>query len=50
MQESKQGQIPSLNLAQVENEEEGDKYKVSSDMGRNLMIRRSMVIPKKEEK
>ena len=50
MQELKQGQHPSLNLVQVENEEEGDEYEVSPDMGENLMIQRSMVIPKKEQR
>jgi hypothetical protein len=48
MPESKQGQQPSLNLIQDENEEEGNEFEVSLDMGENLMIHRSMVILKKE--
>jgi hypothetical protein len=37
-------------LVQVENEEEGDEYEVSPDMGENLMIQRSMLIPEKEQR
>jgi hypothetical protein len=50
MQEPKKGQQPSLNLVQVENEEEGFECQVSYNMGENLMIQRPMVIPKKEER
>ena len=51
MQELKQGQQPRLNLVQAENEEdEGEGSEVPLDMGENLMIRRAMVIPRKEEK
>jgi hypothetical protein len=50
MQELKQGQQPSLNLVQAENEEGGDEYDVFPDMGENLMIQRSMVIPQKEKR
>jgi hypothetical protein len=50
IQELKQGQYPNLNLVQVENEEEGDEYEVLLDMGENLMIQRSMVIPKKDQR
>ena len=50
MQEPKQGQQPRLNLVQAENEEdEGEESEVPPDMGENLMIRRAMVIPGKEE-
>jgi hypothetical protein len=50
MQELKQGQQPSLNLVQAENEEEGYEFEVPHDMGESLMIHRSMVIPKKEQR
>ena len=49
MQETKQGYHPRLNLAQAKNEEEGDESQVSPYMGENLMIRREMVIPEKEQ-
>ena len=48
MQESKQGKQPSLNLVQDENEE-GVESEVPPDMGENIMIQRSMVIPEKEQ-
>ena len=50
MQESKKGQQPSLNLVQADNEEEGLESEFSSDMGGNLMIRRSMMISEKEQR
>ena len=40
----------SLNLVQAQNEEEGVEYEVPPDMGGNFMIRRSMVIPVKEQR
>jgi hypothetical protein len=45
----KQGKQPSLKLVQDENEE-GYESEVPPDMGENLMIRRSMVISKKEQR
>jgi hypothetical protein len=50
IQEPKQGQQPSLNLVQAKNEEEGVESEVSPDIGESLMIWRSMVIPKKEQR
>ena len=49
MQEPKQGEKPRLNLAQDENEEEGDEYEVFPDIGENLMIQRAIMIPKKSK-
>jgi hypothetical protein len=49
MQKPKQRQETSLNLVQVKNEE-GFESEVSPDMGKNLMIRRPMVIPEKRAK
>jgi hypothetical protein len=49
MQELNQGKHPSLNLVQAENGE-GVESEVPLDMGKNLMIRRSMVIPEKEQR
>ena len=49
MQEPKQGEQPRLNLAQAEDEEEGDESEVFPDIGENLMIQRAMMIPKKEQ-
>ena len=49
MQELKQGQQPSLNLVQVENEE-GDESKFLPDMGENIMIHRSIVIPERKKR
>ena len=50
MQEPKQGEQPRLNLAQAEDEEEGDESKFFLDIGENLMIQRAMMIPKKDQK
>ena len=50
MQEPKQGEQPRLNLAQAEDEEEGDESEVFPDIGENLMIQRAMMIPNKEQK
>ena len=50
MQETKQGEQPRFNLAQAEDEEEGDESKFFLDIGENLMIQREMMIPKKEQK
>ena len=50
MQEPKQGQKPGLKLVQAKNEEEGAESEVPPTMGGNLMIRRLMVIPKKEQR
>ena len=50
MQEPKKGEQPRLNLAQAEDEEEGDESKVFLDIRENIMIQREMMIPKKEKK
>jgi hypothetical protein len=50
MQESKKRKEHSLNLVQAENEEEGVESEVPLDMGESLMIRRSMLIPKKVQR
>lgn len=50
MQEPKKGEQPILNLAQAEDEEEGNESEVFPDIGENLMIHRAMMIPKKEQK
>ena len=50
MQEPKQGEKPSLNLDQDENEEERHESQVFSDIGENLRIQREMMIPKKEQR
>ena len=50
MQELNQGKQRRLKLVQAENEEEGIESKAPHDMGGNLMIRRSMVIPEKEKR
>ena len=50
MQDPKQGEQPRLNLAQAENEEEGDESQVFLDIGENIMIQRAMMILKKEKK
>ena len=49
MQELKQGQHPSLNLVQAENEE-GVESEVLLEMGENIMIHRSMAIPEKVQR
>jgi len=49
MKELKKGKQPNLNLVQVENEE-GVEFESTPDMGENLMIQSSMVIPKKEQR
>ena len=50
MQDPKQGDKPRLNLAQAEDEEEGDESEVFPNIVENLMIHRAMMIPKKEQK
>ena len=50
MQEPKQGDHPILNLAQDENEEEGNECQVFPNMGENIMIWREMMFPEREQK
>ena len=50
MPKPKQGEKPRLNLAQAEEEEEGDEFDVFPDIGENLLIQNTMMIPKNEKK
>ena len=50
MREHKHEEQPRLNLAQAENEEEGDESQIPPDVGENLMIIKALLIPENEQR